>query len=96
MDIDVRYVGDNPGTDWQYPRTGHWIYEESMLVDMMDVDELIFPVCPVSGWAQPVIAYMIDGSLPSDQTEARLVQRRSKAYTIINMELYKRSATTVL
>ena len=42
------------------------------------------------------MSYMIDGTLPEDPTEARRVQRRSKAYTIINMELYKRSVTMVL
>ena len=39
---------------------------------------------------------MSEGSLPNDETEDRRVQRRSKAYTIINKELYKRSATEVL
>ena len=38
----------------------------------------------------------MDGSLPSNEVEARQVQRRSKAYTIINQELYKRSVTEVL
>ena len=96
MDVDVEYIGENPGTDWQYPKTGHWIYEEAMSVDVMDVDEQIFPVRQVPGWAQPIMSYMMDGSLPSDPTEARRVQRRSKAYTNINMELYKRSVTMVL
>ena len=35
-------------------------------------------------------------TLPSDKTEARRIQRRSKGYTIINKELYKRSTTKVL
>ena len=42
------------------------------------------------------MSYMIDGTLPDDPTKARRIQRRSKAYTIINMELYKRSVTIVL
>ena len=42
------------------------------------------------------MSYMIDGTLPDDPTEARRIQRRAKAYTIINMELYKRSVTMVL
>ena len=67
-----------------------------MSADMMDVDEEIFPVRPVPGWAQRIMSYMIDGTLPEDPTEARRIQRRSKAYTIINMELYKRSVTMVL
>ena len=30
-----------------------------------------------------------------DETEARMIQRRSKSFTIINNELYKRSVTGV-
>ena len=67
-----------------------------MSVESMEVDEPIFPVRHVLGWAHSKMSYRIDGSLPSNETEARRVQRRSKAYTIINMELYKRSATTIL
>ena len=40
--------------------------------------------------------FMSDGTLPSDETESRRIQRRSKGYTIINKELYKRSTTEVL
>src|SRR6266480_1730987 len=39
---------------------------------------------------------MIDGTLPADEVIARQIQRRSKAYIIINGELYKRSVTGVL
>ena len=67
-----------------------------MSADMMDIDEQIFPVRPILGWAQPIMSYMIEGSLPDDPTEARHIQRRAKAYIIINMELYKRSVTMVL
>jgi hypothetical protein len=34
--------------------------------------------------------------MPADETEARRVTRRSKGYTIINKEIYRRSATGVL
>ena len=96
MEVDVGYVREDPGTDYQYPGTGHWISEEVMSADMMDVDEEVFPVRPVPEWARPIMSYMVDGTLPEDPTEARRVQRRAKAYTIINMELYKRSVTMVL
>ncbi len=78
------------------PGTDQYMSEDAVSVEAMEVDEPIFPVRPVPGWAQPIMSYMMDGSFPSDEVEARRVQRRSKAYTIINMELYKRSATTVL
>jgi ribonuclease HI len=96
MDVDVGCIWENPGTAWQNPGTGYSISEEVMSVDLMEVDDLIFPVHPVPEWAQPIMAYMMDGSLPSNEVEARQVQRRSKAYTIINQELYKRSVTEVL
>ena len=67
-----------------------------MSVEAMEVDDLVFPVRPVPGWAQPIMSYMIYGSLPSDETKAKRVQRRFKAHIIINMDLYKRSVTTVL
>jgi hypothetical protein len=40
--------------------------------------------------------FLVDGQVPVDETEARWVTRRSKRYTIINKEIYKRSATGVL
>ena len=42
------------------------------------------------------MSYLIDGTLPEDETLARRVQRKSKAFTIINSEIYKRSVTGVL
>ena len=62
----------------------------------MDVDIPVFPVRPVLGWAQLIIAYISDGTLLENEVEARQILRRSKAYTIINQELYKRSVTEVL
>jgi hypothetical protein len=40
--------------------------------------------------------FLVDGQVPADETEARRVTRRSKGYTIVNKEIYKRSATGVL
>jgi hypothetical protein len=40
--------------------------------------------------------FMVDGQLPADEAEAHRVMRRSKSYTIINKEIYKKSATGVL
>ena len=42
------------------------------------------------------MTFMLNGSLPSNEVSARQIQRRSKSFTIINRELYKRSVTTVL
>src|SRR5664279_4757484 len=46
-------------------------------------------------WTQPFLSYMLRKELPEDKMEARQIVRRSKAYTIINGELYKRSISGV-
>src|SRR5664279_59471 len=46
-------------------------------------------------WTQPFLTYMLRKELPEDTTEAWQIVRRSKAYTIINGELYKRSISGV-
>lgn len=40
-------------------------------------------------WTNPFLAYMLRNQLPADPTEAKRITRRSKAFTIINGELYK-------
>jgi hypothetical protein len=47
-------------------------------------------------WTEPLLAYLIQQQLPEDQTEARRIVRRSKAYKVHEGELYKKSATGVL
>jgi hypothetical protein len=47
-------------------------------------------------WTKPYLAYLMWGELPEDPIHRRQVMRRSKAFTIINEELYKRSTTGVL
>ena len=96
MDI---YVGDSssiPGTLQSIPGTSQLMSAEAMSVEPMSVDEAVFNVHAVPSWAQPIMSYMVDGELPSDENSARRVQRRAKAFTIINGELYKRRVTGVL
>jgi hypothetical protein len=47
-------------------------------------------------WTKPYLAYLARGKLPEDPIHRRQVMRRSKAFTIINGELYKHSTTGVL
>jgi hypothetical protein len=47
-------------------------------------------------WTKPYLAYLIRGELLEDTIHRRQIMRRSKAFTIINGELYKRSTTGVL
>ena len=44
-------------------------------------------------WTQPFLAYILRDEVPKDITESRRVTRRSKAYIVINGELYKRSVS---
>jgi hypothetical protein len=47
-------------------------------------------------WTKPYLAYLMQGKLPEDPIHHRQVMQCSKAFTIINGELYKRSTTGVL
>ena len=42
-------------------------------------------------WTRPFIAYLARNELPEDRKEARQIIRRSRSFTLINGELYKRS-----
>ena len=69
--------------------------------DLMDIDFGSTSVNPgtaraVPSWAQPFMDYLAEGKLPEDKWLARQVLRRAKGFTIINGEVYHRSATTVL
>jgi ribonuclease HI len=65
-------------------------------VKVMEIDRPVFTAREVPSWARPIMDFLVDGQLPAEETEARWIMRRSKAYTIINKEIYKRSATGVL
>jgi hypothetical protein len=47
-------------------------------------------------WTKPYLACLMRGELPEDPIHRRQVMRSSKAFMIINGELYKRSTTGVL
>ncbi|KAK1625913.1 hypothetical protein QYE76_000228 [Lolium multiflorum] len=92
MDIDE----GNPGTTLSNPGTSESKPEETMMVDHMEIDVPVFLVREVPTWVKPIKEFLINGGLLADETESRRIQRRSKAYTIINGEMYKRSVTGVL
>ena len=75
---------------------GQRLIEEIMATEPVEANEHVFPLHLVLEWAQEIMKFMSKGILPNDETEARRVQRRSKGYSIINKELYKRSTTEVL
>ena len=47
-------------------------------------------------WMQAYISYILRKTIPDDPAEARRIIRRSKAFTVIKEELYKRSISGVL
>ena len=47
-------------------------------------------------WTKPFLLFLIEGMLPQDVAEAWRISRRSKAFTVINKQLYKHSITQVL
>jgi hypothetical protein len=55
----------------------------------------VFHIREIPSWAEPFSNYLITGDLLQDEVEARQLQRRAGAYTIINSELYKRSVSGV-
>ena len=69
---------------------------EAMAIEPMEIDEPVFLARAVPAWAQPFMDYLAEGKLPKDEVLARQVLRRAKGFTIINGEVYHRSATTVL
>ncbi|KAK1643510.1 hypothetical protein QYE76_061315 [Lolium multiflorum] len=46
-------------------------------------------------WTKPFLAYLTKQELPADSVEAKRIVRRSKAFTIVNGELYKRSISGI-
>ena len=55
----------------------------------------VFEIKCVPSWAQELLSYLANGKLPEDRVRARQIERRAKAYTIINHQLYKRSVSGV-
>jgi hypothetical protein len=55
----------------------------------------VFHIREIPSWAEPFSNYLITGDVPKDEAEARRIQHRALAYTIINSELYKRSVSGV-
>jgi hypothetical protein len=47
-------------------------------------------------WRFPILEWLVEGKLPSDQTEARHIARRAKAFVLIDGELYKHGAASIL
>jgi hypothetical protein len=55
----------------------------------------VFHIREIPSWAEPFSNYLLTGDLLPNEIEARRLQRRAQAYTIINSELYKRSVSGI-
>jgi ribonuclease HI len=55
----------------------------------------VFHIWEIPSWAEPFSNYLITGDLPQNEAEARRLQHRAQAYTIINSELYKHSVSRI-
>ena len=82
MDLDVGCVTENPGTAKGVPGTAEEvsgtypvISEEHLSAEPMEIDEPVplCMICPAPKWAQAIMSYMEDGSLPDDEVLARQV-----------------------
>jgi ribonuclease HI len=47
-------------------------------------------------WLFPILEWLVEGKLPSDQTKTRRIVRRANAFVLINGELYKHGAAGIL
>jgi hypothetical protein len=47
-------------------------------------------------WRFPILEWLVEGKLPSDQTEALRIARRAKAFVLIDGKLYKHGAAGIL
>jgi hypothetical protein len=47
-------------------------------------------------WRFPILEWLVEGKLPSDQMEARHIARRAKVFVLIDGKLYKHGATDIL
>jgi hypothetical protein len=69
------------------------IIEGSTIKETSLAHEVMAVIAP---WTEPILTYLLRQELPDDQTEARHIIRRSKAYKVHEGELYKKSTTGVL
>ena len=62
---------------------------------LVQVALVAFEEIAAPSWAHPILRFLVNRELPTDEILARQVQRRAAAYTIVNRELVRRSVTGV-
>jgi hypothetical protein len=78
----IREAGEKPPEE---PGSEVMAIDESPEVNLKDPN-----------WRFPILEWLVEGKLPSNQKEARRIARRGKAFVIIDGELYKRGAADIL
>ena len=76
--------------------SGATIAPDDMEVESTAVERIKEVMMVEVTWMQPYLAYLQNKELPDNQVEARWIARHSKAFRVVNGELYKRSITGVL
>jgi hypothetical protein len=69
---------------------------EELGLEVMAIDESPEANLEDPNWRFPILEWLVEGKLLSNQTEARRIARRAKAFVIIDGELYKRGAADIL
>jgi hypothetical protein len=78
-------------------RSGASRSEDAPAVEKEDLSKQTATIMLVEAvWMKSYLAYLVRGELPEDTIHRRQVMRHSKAFTIIQGVLYKRSTTGVL
>ncbi|XP_021303784.1 uncharacterized protein LOC110430432 [Sorghum bicolor] len=80
-----------PGDSGPYPKISTTQEQEAMDIESE-------PPAPDDSpdWRYPLLQRLVDGTLPSDQAEARRVARRAKTFLLLGREMYKRSPSGIL
>jgi hypothetical protein len=60
--------------------------------DMMDIE----PAPVKADWRDKYVAWMARGELPTDRAAARRIARMAKSFALVDGELYKRAASSIL
>jgi hypothetical protein len=63
--------------------------------EVMAIDQPPEPNLEDPDWRFPILEWLVEGKHPSDQTEARRITCRAKAFVLIDGELYKGGATGI-
>lgn len=63
---------------------------------MIDIEEVMTGEEAKTNWMTPYKIFLIQGTLPLDEVEARLLKKKASYYVILDGELFKRGMTTPL